>query len=64
MPKTLYVSKYKNSGVDITYTKSSRKLSIGGWHDGTVGIESKEISLKEFMNELGITLNDVKKELE
>lgn len=42
------------SGVDITYIKSRKILSIGGWYDGGVGIENVEIPLSEFCKLLGI----------
>ena len=43
------------SGVDITYIKSRKVLSIGGWYDGCVGIENVEIPLAEFNKLLGIS---------
>ena len=64
MPKTLYFTdSFKFSGIDITYYKTKRKLSIGGWYYGCVGIESKTMSLGEFLKELGITEKDIKKAL-
>ena len=50
--KVLYSnpSYYSNSGIDITVNKGKKTLSIGGWYDSMVGIESQEITLEEIMN--------------
>lgn len=61
MPKTIYVSKHTNSGIDITWTKSAQRLDIGGWYDGCVGIEGRSFKLREFFDEMGITLKDCQK---
>lgn len=65
MPKTIYlphdnadVGFDRHSGIDITWTKSTRHLRIGGWYDSIVGIESTEMSLREFFDQLGITEKD------
>jgi len=55
MPKTLFIGGGYSSGVDITWTKTTQNIYIGGWYDGCVGIEGKSFSLKEFFDELGIT---------
>ena len=60
MPKTLFTGS-GNSGVDITYVKSTKTLYIGGWYDSCVGMESKSMSLADFFKELGITEQDCKK---
>lgn len=69
MPKRIYiingkvykesdkVEEFHTSGIDITYTKSRNMLSIGGWYDGSVGIENAGISLGEFFRLLGIKQN-------
>lgn len=49
------------SGIDVTYVKHSRTLYVGGWYDSCVGIESKEISLCAFLDDLGITDDDIRK---
>ena len=68
MPKTVYFPEKKgSSGIDITYTKTGRKLSIGGWFDSFVDIGDVSISLVDFCRKLGITPADLKhtiKELE
>lgn len=61
MPKTLEVSKHKRAGIDITWTKRSDCLRIGGWFDHFVGIESENFTLREFFDKLGITEKDCKK---
>jgi hypothetical protein len=60
VPKTIYLPKEDSSrsGVDITWTPSTQSLSIGGWYDGCVGIESTKLTLIEFFNSLGITEKD------
>lgn len=64
MPKTIYIPKDSDrSGVDITWTKTSGELRIGGWYDGCVGIQSESMSLSEFFKRLGITEKDVRKAL-
>lgn len=65
MPKTIYLPpNAKYSGIDVTWTKSSQKLSIGGWYDGIVGIQSTPIELYRFFEQLGITEKDCKKAFE
>lgn len=68
MPKTFYITtEWRHSGIDITWTKSTRRLRIGGWYDSFVGIQSRELSLADLCRELGITAKDLKatvKELE
>lgn len=62
MPKTIYLKKdYSNSGIDITWTKTTQRITIGGWYDGCVGIEGESLTLREFFNRLGITEKDIRK---
>lgn len=67
MPKTIYLPKRegpfaaKHSGIDITWTKTTHRIDIGGWYDSFVGIESTSMTLREFFDELGITERDCKK---
>ena len=60
--KTVYYGE-GDSGIDVTYFKGRRELSIGGWYDGTVGIESRIVPLGDFLRDLGVTLKDVEKSL-
>lgn len=56
MPKTIFIPDGADrSGIDITFTKSTGELLIGGWYDGCVGIPSTIMSLREFLDALGIT---------
>lgn len=67
MPKTIYLPKddgsYRNSGIDITWTKTSGVLDIGGYYDTSVGIQSTRLTLKEFFDLMGITEKDIRKAL-
>lgn len=56
MPKTLYVPEdARRSGVDITWTPTANRISVGGWYDSCVGIEGEAFTLREFFDRLGIT---------
>jgi len=46
---------YSNSGIVIEFTRRSQKISVYGWYDSCVGIESTTISLADFLTNLGIT---------
>jgi hypothetical protein len=65
MPKTVYFpisdDQRRNSGIDITWTKSRQSLWISGWYDSFVGIEGQSVSLREFFDLLGITEKDCRK---
>jgi hypothetical protein len=70
MPKTIYMpyavfNQEENfnraTGIEITWTPSAKRLDISGWYDHCVGIESTSMPLREFLDRLGITENDVKK---
>jgi hypothetical protein len=59
-PKTWYITdEYGHSGIDITYIKSRKVISIGGWYDGCVGISSQEFSLEKFIELSGIPKKDL-----
>ena len=62
MPK-LYMSESKESGLDVTYFKSTRRLVFSGWYDHIVGIEPTEMNLGEFLRKLNISLSDCHKAL-
>lgn len=58
-PKKFYISnKSGSSGVHVTWTRRTKKLSIGGWYNSVYGIESRTMTLLQFFNELGITKKD------
>lgn len=62
MPKTAYYPEdHKDSGIDITWTKSKQRLDIGGFYDSFVGIKPTSVSLRKFFDQLGITLKDCQK---
>ena len=48
------------SGIAITYYKTGNNLTISGWYDGCVGIDSTMISLGEFFLQLGIPVGKIK----
>ena len=45
---------YQSSGIEVEYIKSRDVLRISGWYDSIAGIESTEISVKDFCERLGI----------
>ena len=66
MPKIAYLPRrldntFSNSGIDVTWTPSAQRLSIGGWYDTCVGIQSDSMTLLEFFELLGITEKDCQK---
>ena len=48
------VEGYQSSGIEVEYIKSRDVLRISGFYDLIVGIESTEISFKDFCERLGI----------
>lgn len=62
--KPAYFGQGTHSGVDITFTRSTLTVSVGGWYDSFVGIESEVLSLREFLERIGIHERDVRKALE
>ena len=59
--KTVYFGEEGNSGIDVTYTRSSGKLYLSGWYDDMVGIEGEELSLLDFLKRIGVRKSDVVK---
>jgi hypothetical protein len=58
--KTYYITdKYGRSGIGVAYTKSRKTISISGWYDGSVYIEGAEVSLIEFIKNVGIPKEDL-----
>lgn len=65
MPKKFYIpADAVRSGIDVKWTKSAQRLSIGGWYDTCVGLEGEAMTLREFFDRLGITERDCKKAFE
>ena len=59
MPKRIDLTdNWACSGIDITWTPTAQRLDIGGWYDGSVGIGTHSIHLREFFDKLGITEKD------
>jgi len=53
-----------NSGITVRYFPTNKLIDISGFYDSIVGIQGTEIPLKDFLQQLGITLADCKKSLE
>lgn len=51
---------YENphEGIKVQYIQRRKTLRVGGFYDGFVGIETTEITLKDFFERLNITLKD------
>lgn len=59
MPKiAFFPENATSSGIDITWTKTKQRIDVGGWYDSYVGIETTQLTLKEFFDRLGITEKD------
>jgi hypothetical protein len=57
MPNTIHLTKsHANSGISITWKKTSQRVSIGGWYDGR-----ESMTLRELFDLLEITEKDCKK---
>jgi hypothetical protein len=52
---------YQSSGIEIEYIKSRDTLRISGFYDSIAGIESTEITVKDFCRRLGINLAKVRR---
>ena len=62
MPKTIYLPPdCEGSGISVTWTPSVQRISISGWYDQVVGIEGGHMTLRQFMDKLGITNADCAK---
>ena len=63
MPTRITIPEDANrEGIDITWTPSAQRISIGGWYDTCVGIcQTERMSLRQFFDKLGITERDCKK---
>lgn len=51
------------SGIQIDYVKSRKAFSVFGWYNSSVGIDDREITLKELLEHFGITAKDCQKVL-
>lgn len=60
-PKSILIeSDFKSNGIQITYIKSRKTLSIFGWHGSCGLMDPYEITLSDFMRQLGIERPEVK----
>lgn len=57
-------SAFKSSGCYVYYDTRDKIISVDGWCDHYTHMEGAEVTLKEFLEGLGITLEDVKSVLE
>lgn len=53
-----YGENSRHHGITVLYIQRRKTLRINGWYDDFVGIESTEITLKDFFKRLNITLKD------
>lgn len=51
----------ERSGIDVTYVGSKRYLKFGGFYDSIVEIEGGYMPLGAFLDNLGITDEDIHK---
>ena len=57
---TVYFPEDANrSGIGVTFIRSRRTISIGGWYDTMVGIESSTLDLGEFLKRIGVRTVDL-----
>lgn len=65
MPKRFFMPRIdtgnKSSGLDVTWTKSTQRLTFSGWYDSFIGIQGDSMTLREFFDLLDITEKDCKK---
>jgi len=52
-----------SQGVEITFTPTAARVDITGWYDQIAGMPTTSLSLKDFLDGLGITLKDCQKAL-
>jgi hypothetical protein len=61
MPKQFSFFLGPENGVVITFTPSNRRLRFDGWSTDIMEIKGPSFRLATFLQELGITEDDVKK---
>lgn len=52
-----------HNGINVLYARQQRELTVYGWYDEARSLEGGEVSLGDFLRELGITLEDCRKAL-
>lgn len=48
----------EHSGIHAMYTSRDRELTFSGWYGGFAGVDGGSMELGEFLQSLGITLED------
>lgn len=56
--------KDEREGVQAAYYYRESVLTLSGWYDTMVGINPVEMTLEDFLRDLGITLEDCRNALE
>jgi len=52
------------SGIQIDYVKTRKTFFVSGWYNSCVGIQGREITLKELLEHFKITVKDCQKVME
>ena len=52
--KIVYFSEHGNSGIDVSFTRSTNIIHLGGWYDSFVGISPVSLKLKDFLKKIGV----------
>lgn len=60
-PQSVTFGYNRHEGVEVSYVKGRRDLSVVAWYDSGVGIGPFQLSLAEFLTSLGVTLKDCEK---
>lgn len=45
---------YDRMGIEILYKADTNEVEVCGWYDGSVGIAAETVSLKDFLDRVGI----------
>lgn len=57
---TITFSPYGSSGITVSYVKRRRAVGVYGWYDSFVGLEGGEMSLSDFLAQLGVSDADLR----
>ena len=60
-PASFVSSEDSHAGIDIIWTRSSRRLSVCGWYDSMVDIEGETVRDVEFFQRIGMTAADLRR---
>lgn len=64
MTKKQLLTGEKYAGVDVTYDRPRRLVTLSGWYDTYTGIAPETVTLTHLLHALGITVKDCEKALE